>query len=1104
MFTLFGRSLPFILVGLTTAAASAAGLVETRLFNRGDFGYHTFRIPAVVVSEAGTVLAFAEGRVDSPADSGNIDLVLRRSFDGGHSWGPLQIVYEDGGETIGNPVPIVDRITGTIWLLFCRNNTEVFVTSSTDDGATWPPPRNITSDVADLVWSFVATGPVHGFQTADGRLVAPSYRNDTGSPSNVRSYLIYSDDHGSTWQAGDYPGSRSGEPSALETEDGRIYLNARSWDGLNQRAVAFSRDGGASWLPLAYDDRLPDPPCQGAVTRYTDKFTGDRNRLLMSNPPSLDREKLSVRISYDEGLTWTHGRMLYPFDTGYSDITILPNGAVGVFYERGRSISTQEMWFAILDPSWLEAVADHAWWNFDEKANGIASTLPQSIEDVSGFELHAAGAGNRPPAYVPGAPQYGSSSALNFKAGSDHVVWEDDGDRELDFDAADSFTIEVVFRTTEHANGGAAAAGALVAKDWGVDLPSWWLRVENGVARFLIDDVDLGSSSVSSSLTVADGAWRHVAAVRDVLRDELRIYVDHVLVGVAADTTTGTLANDQDLRIGAFNSSSREFVGDIDFVRISRGTLNPAAFVQPATTGSVLGFWTFEELPAGADAPLQRGAVRDASGRHRHATASGSAPPTYEAGSAAFAQTSSIAFTSGDDAIIFPDRDADHFDFAADDSFTLEAVFRTTAHGAGGSQQAGALVAKDWGPELPSWWLRVENGVARFLIDDDPAGASAVSSDVNVNDGNWRHVAAVRDAGRQELRLYVDHVLAGVAADTTTGSLANAQDLVIGAFSNTSREFEGEIDWVRISRGALEPKAFVQPVGAPSVIRGDWEFDAALSGDYPPAALGKMRDTSGWNHHLSVQGVPRPVRALGDPIRGATPALQFRARQPDALVHTDAGDDRFDFGPADSFTLEAIIQTTENEIGGLVAKDDPMDGPGWVWQLDGGGTMRFSVSDGLAANSVRSSSADAVSDGQWRHVAAVRDAQARDLRLYVDYQLVKVSPDITTAPLDNDKDLLIGAIHTRDAGFDGLMDRVRITEAALSPGDFLPCGPFGDLTCDGRRDSEDLEQLAQCLQGPDVLASPGGCTPLDFNRSDLDGDQDVDLVDAALLSREVN
>ena len=692
------RSATLILIcSLASTAVASAGFQESQVYQQGWYGYHTFRIPAIVVTNAGTVLAFAEGRVNSGSDTGNINLVLRRSFDNGQTWAGLQVVHDDGSQTIGNPAPVVDRATGVIWVLFCRNNAEVFATYSTNDGQSWATPANITADVADPAWYFVATGPVHGFQMANGRLVVPSYRNDTASPSDVRSYMIYSDDYGATWSGGGFPASRCGESTALETEDGRIYLNARSWIGVNRRASAFSSNGGLSWGPLTYDVALPDPPAQGSVIRYTSKFEDDRNRLLFSNPPGLTREQLSVRVSYDEGLTWNHGRMVYPNETGYSDIAILPTAEIGVLYERGVSAYYESIWFARFDRDWLESVPDHVLWNFDEQNSGLASTSAGAIEDLGGHEFHAQAVGSPPPIYVDGAAAYGTSSALQFSSGSDAVRWIDSGERALDFSSCDSFTLEAVLRTTAHGSGGASGAGSIIAKDWGASLPSWWLRVENGVLRFLISDDQGVTNAVTSSVEVNDGQWHHVAAVRDRENLQLRVYLDHLLVGTATDTTTGTLANDQDIRVGGFGNASREFVGAIDQVRISRGVLPPGAFVQATVATRVAAQWSFEEAEPGDVAELLHGAIRDASGNRRHATVAGAAPPVYAVGAVAYGQDTALHVDAATAAVRVEDRGADDLDFASDASFTLEAVVRTT------QTNSGAIVAKDADANLPGW-----------------------------------------------------------------------------------------------------------------------------------------------------------------------------------------------------------------------------------------------------------------------------------------------------------------------------------------------------------------------------------------------------------------
>ena len=148
---------------------------ETDVFVSGEEGYHTYRIPAVVTTPNGTVLAFSEGRKEGRSDAGAIDLLLKRSTDNGSTWGPMQLICDSEGNTCGNPAPVIDHETGTIWLLITWNlgtDTEraimdgtsedtrrVFVTSSTDDVQTWAEPTEITSDVKPEHWRGYATGP---------------------------------------------------------------------------------------------------------------------------------------------------------------------------------------------------------------------------------------------------------------------------------------------------------------------------------------------------------------------------------------------------------------------------------------------------------------------------------------------------------------------------------------------------------------------------------------------------------------------------------------------------------------------------------------------------------------------------------------------------------------------------------------------------------------------------------------------------------------------------------------------------------------------------------------------------------------------------------
>ena len=201
------------------------GLDQEPLWVGGEDGYHTYRIPALLTTKQGSLLAFCEGRRNTRQDYGDIDLLVKRSTDGGKTWSSHQIVYEEGGTeaiTIGNPSPVVDQDTGTIWMPFCRNNKEVLITKSTDDGLTWSEPVNISKDVVEFGWVWVATGPGVSIQLTrgshKGRLVIPSDHGVmVGEQRIMHSHVFYSDDHGKTWQLGGLlPEHTARDPAAAE------------------------------------------------------------------------------------------------------------------------------------------------------------------------------------------------------------------------------------------------------------------------------------------------------------------------------------------------------------------------------------------------------------------------------------------------------------------------------------------------------------------------------------------------------------------------------------------------------------------------------------------------------------------------------------------------------------------------------------------------------------------------------------------------------------------------------------------------------------------------------------------------------------------------
>jgi sialidase-1 len=350
-----------------TPSRQADEPVQIDVYTSGTEGFHTFRIPALLVTRRGTRLAFAEGRKTSAADHGDVDLVLKRSTDGGRSWGPLQLIHEEGGDapiTIGNPCAVVDHSTGTIWLTMNRTNARVLVTSSNDDGATWAEPTDITDQVKRPGWGWYAMGPGVGIQLTRGphrgRLVIPANHRETPDRAGTSySHVIYSDDHGRTWKLGGSVGPHTNECQVVELADGTLLINARNhWgrygdrpDLAPMRVVARSRDGGETWADVGFDKTLIEPNCQASLIRYPREAAEGGDMLLFSNPASkTTRHRLTVRASYNKGRTWPHSKLIYAGPTAYCCLAALPDGNIGLLYERDGSA---KITFAQFSLHWL-------------------------------------------------------------------------------------------------------------------------------------------------------------------------------------------------------------------------------------------------------------------------------------------------------------------------------------------------------------------------------------------------------------------------------------------------------------------------------------------------------------------------------------------------------------------------------------------------------------------------------------------------------------------------------------------------------------------------------------------------------------------------------
>ncbi|MBN1341425.1 MAG: exo-alpha-sialidase [Phycisphaerae bacterium] len=349
--------------GVSPEAARQPRLEQIEVYVSGADGYHSYRIPAIVVSKKGTLLAFCEGRKKSRADDGDIDLLLKRSADGGKTWSKARVVREEGGDapiTIGNPCPIVDDRTGRVHLTFCRNNQRAFYTHSDDDGATWAHPVEITESFKafDFKWTRLATGPGHGLQLElgahKGRLLVPVWLNE-GMSKPYRAAVILSDDAGKTWHVGGLIGPEvpnTNECMAVETADGSVCLNIRA-RGAKVRSVAWSKDGGETFGKCEHVETLVGPTCQASIVRLTKKTADAPGRVLFANPASTKRERMTVRISDDEARTWSTGRLLHRGPAAYSDLCVLPDRTIGCLYERGGKSPYEKITFARFDLRWI-------------------------------------------------------------------------------------------------------------------------------------------------------------------------------------------------------------------------------------------------------------------------------------------------------------------------------------------------------------------------------------------------------------------------------------------------------------------------------------------------------------------------------------------------------------------------------------------------------------------------------------------------------------------------------------------------------------------------------------------------------------------------------
>ncbi|WML83497.1 exo-alpha-sialidase [Streptomyces sp. VNUA74] len=584
------RSLrPALAAALATATAFAAAPppayarpgerapeFEERVLFRADAdpgGYACFRIPAIVRTTEGTLLAFAEGRVLNCGDAADIDIVVKRSTDGGRTWGPLQVVNDGGGDTHGNPAPVVDRATGRVLLTETYNagrtdaaNCAIPCTRtphlqhSDDDGVTWSAPRDLSPEILPADWnSWYATGPVHGVQLTGGghpgRLVvgvnAETWDGDRITANHAA--LVVSDDGGAHWKVGatdTWPVAADGtfrqKPSELtltERADGALLVSGREERGtdLGHRTQALSLDGGDSFAaPFRALPDLYTPQVQGAVLRMGD-------RTLLSAPADPDRRRtMSVRSSYDGGATWDsvdRGTVLTRDWSGYSDMVDVDDATVGLLYEAGAVDARDEIRFARFTEDWLQA------------RRAADPTTPDLAP------------GAAPAAVLGGAgPTTGAvGGALSFDGADDAVRLP--FDERLPLGDGD-FTASLRFRYS-------AVDGEqplLWMGGVGIAQPQVWLRAEpaHGRVQGLITARDGAaaprSAWVRTDDALNDGRWHHLALRRGGGR--LTLFVDGEQTGAADVPGSVSTGSPFGVHVGERVDGRARLTGAVDEVHV--------------------------------------------------------------------------------------------------------------------------------------------------------------------------------------------------------------------------------------------------------------------------------------------------------------------------------------------------------------------------------------------------------------------------------------------------------------------------------------------------------------------------------------------------------
>ncbi|WP_238015698.1 sialidase family protein [Dactylosporangium sp. AC04546] len=1005
--------------GLTAPARASVTVgggnvgVQQVLFRGGAAGYGCFRIPALVRTAAGSLLAFAEGRKSpSCGDRGDIDLVVRRSTNGGRTWGPIRVVLSgsdtdpDAPYTRGNPAPVVDQTTGRVLLLTTSNPVTVsgkrlpWIQHSDDDGITWSAAEQLNASFSGADTGWFATGPSHGIQLTKGayagRLVVGAHQippDSTVATHTVYAGVLYSDDHGATWQASRAANSyvdgvtNPGEVSVAELPDGSVYAAARNQitDTANHRTRAVSTDGGTTMPAFTAVPSLVTPSVEGAVLTLRSTYQSQPGDTLIFSGPSHpeQRRQLKIRYSTDRGTTWKSpaNGLIATDRSGYSDVAELAGGEIGVLYEGGpetddtgnAGFSADEIRFARFTPADIGLPGTRTGTVSTQASPAAGATTPDATAEANDAFLYGA--------TVNTTGRFGQS----LKAGGAYA--EVPYSRTIDPGSGD-FTYSFWFRydattaSPDQVLFWAYGYGAGVSQVWLRARPKQdqlyaWVNGAGGTADVALQDP-------STTTAFGDGAWHHLALVRS--GGTVTMTVDGTASAEKAGVA-GSVSSGAGLRLGSKGGPTGEFfTGSLDEFRMYRQALGADELARLRTTNAgtaAPALWLPFQVVDTASAPsrTQVSISDDVSGHCASGTVLGGEPVLVDGRSGK--ALSVDADHKGVEVPFLPALDVGAGDFTFTTWFRHSAGSASPnrallwAYGLGGAQRQVWVRAQPGDDRLGAW-VQDDTGNHVFVTLPDSSPAAAFG------DGKW-HLLALSRSG-PEIRLSVDGgtpATAGGLFGSVTNAGSDIRGLRLGSRLDDADVLTGGLDEFRLYHRALSAAELTAIAGPEIRYPSDnpavrWTFESGFTKAHSvvrpsPVSGPATPDSSVHCRHAYVRGGATWTRSgrfgAALDLDGTTGAVQLSYGSAEAL---GAGDFtittwlRYSASAADrdSVLLWAYGVGATNRQLWLRAR--PTQDQLYLAFVTETGATTLAAAD--------TSTAAAFGDGQWHHVALRRSA----------------------------------------------------------------------------------------------------------------------------------